>query len=141
MQDQDQEDGDWEDIENDSNSPLGEIADLPSRIATEQAPQFLHRAIRVPEHTNPFAATTTLTAFTEALIQVQQLYHMPIGMGIRQEEWDGGYPEIATIRSGRRGRKELRVELPHDIWYPRAVQWCQALEVFNHTMALCNESM
>lgn len=134
---QGQDDADWVDIGEDGN----EVPDLPSRIAAEQSSQFLHEAAPVPAHTNPFTAVA-LTAFIGALDQVQQLHHIPTGLGVREEEWDhDGYPELEIIQSGRRGRKELAIELPHSLWYGRAVHWCQALEVFNHTMALFNETM
>ena len=137
----DQDDGGWEDIEDGGNNPCGVITDLPSRIAAEQSSQFLHEAAAVPKHSNPFTAPA-FTAFTAALAQVHQLQHIPIGLGIREEEWDSdGYPEIEVIRSSRRGRKELAIELPHSLWYARAIQWCQALEVFNHTIAYYTEAM
>ncbi|KAI5994957.1 hypothetical protein EDC04DRAFT_2586052, partial [Pisolithus marmoratus] len=133
---QDQDDADWEDIGDHGN----EISDLPSRIAAEQSSQFLHEAAEVPGHINPFTAAT-LAAFTGALAQVQQLNHIPTGLGIREEEWDSdGYPEIEVIQSGQQGRRELAIELPHSLWYGQAVCWCQALEVFNHTLAFINET-
>jgi hypothetical protein len=46
------------------------------------------------------------------------------------EEWDeSGYPVFETVKLGRRGGKELHIALPDEIWRPRAVVWCQALEV------------
>ncbi|KIM57678.1 hypothetical protein SCLCIDRAFT_129934 [Scleroderma citrinum Foug A] len=109
--------------------------DLPSLIAEEQAPQFLHKAAKVPKHINPFDHEDLEDVFKQALNEVQRLNHMPFELGVREEEWgDEGYPEIEIIPSRR--NKELVVELPHFVWYPWAVYWCQALEVLGHTLNL-----
>ncbi|KAF9246834.1 hypothetical protein BU15DRAFT_69696 [Melanogaster broomeanus] len=133
-------DADWEDLEDEGDA--GHHADLPSRIAEEQAVQFLHEAAEVPGQTNPFDHQDLENTFMQALNVVQELGHIPSEFGIREEEWDqDGYSEMETIKSGRRGRRELIVELPHSIWYPRSVRWCQALEVISQTLTLMGEAV
>ena len=120
-----------EDIEAGSVS----YTNLPSPIAEEQATQILHKATKVPKHTNPFNHEDLEDVFKQALSEVQRLNHIPFELGVREEEWgdDSGYLEIEIIFSRR--NKELVVQLPHSVWYPWAVCWCQALEVLGHTLS------
>ena len=105
-------DEEWEDVE-DIEAGSVPYTDLPSLIAEEQAPQFLHKATKVPKHTNPFNHEDLEDVFKQALSEVQRLNHIP-----------------------SRRNKELVVQLPHSVWYLWAVCWCQALEVLGHTLAL-----
>ncbi|KAF9229011.1 hypothetical protein BS17DRAFT_691077, partial [Gyrodon lividus] len=117
-------DGEWEDIDDDEATL--HHADLPSLIAEEQATQCLHEAAPVPPQVNPFGHQYLEHAFRQALTQVQEVSHIPPELGIREEEWGNeGYSEMETISSSR-GQRELVIELPHFIWYPRAVKWCQS---------------
>ncbi|KAH7903565.1 hypothetical protein BJ138DRAFT_1020415, partial [Hygrophoropsis aurantiaca] len=130
----------WEDVEMTTEAATG-YADLPSLIADDQAPQFLHDGVSVPKHASPFPESELEDAFWLALREVQELDYIPAGYGMIEEEWDGeGYPEIEVIRSGRRGRKEMTIALPDCTWRPRAVRWCQALEVLTYTLGAINES-
>jgi hypothetical protein len=132
-------DGDeWEDIVDDSEMTT-EHSDLPSIIADDQASQFAHDGAAVPMEINPFSGSDREEVFKLALQHVQEIGHVPYGFGIQAEEWDeDGYPEIEVIPSGRRGQKEIIVELPDFIWHPRAIKWCQALEVLVHTLESTN---
>ncbi|KAJ3804866.1 hypothetical protein F5876DRAFT_52758, partial [Lentinula aff. lateritia] len=47
---------------------------------------------------------------------------------------NGEYPAFEFIKTGKRGRKELRIDLPHSIWMPRAIQWGQYLHIMNHLL-------
>ncbi|KIM68539.1 hypothetical protein SCLCIDRAFT_105599, partial [Scleroderma citrinum Foug A] len=103
--------------------------------SNEEWEDFLHKAAKVPKHINPFDHEDLENVFKQALNKVQRLNHMPFELGVREEEWDNeGYPEMEIIPSRR--NKKLVIELPHFVWYPRAVYWCQALEVLGHTLAL-----
>ena len=135
--DEQDSDEEWEEVEDDEAVTSGHHADLTSWIAEEQAPQFLHEPANVPKQTNPFNHQGLEIVFKQALDKVQGLGHIPSGLGIREEEWDDeGYSKMEAILSKWWGQKELVIELPHFLWYPRAVKWCQALEVLNYTMAL-----
>lgn len=125
-------DQEWEEIPLET-SDLNTIASL---IADEQAAQFLHEGAQVPQDHNPFSHPGAETVFAEALEEVQAIEYIPSGLGILEEEWDeDGYPELEVIH-GRRGKKELTVVLPDFVWRPRAIRWCQALTVLNHTLAI-----
>ena len=129
-------DEEWEDVE-DIEAGSVPYTELPLLIAEEQASQFLHKAAKVPKHINPFDHEDLENVFKQALDEVKRLNHMPFELGVREEEWGNeGYPEIEIIPSSHRRNKELVVELPHFVWYPWAVYWCQALEVLGHTLAL-----
>ncbi|KAI6154590.1 hypothetical protein BKA82DRAFT_51192, partial [Pisolithus tinctorius] len=81
------QDDEWED-----NS------DLPSMIAADQAPEFANDGAPVPEGVSPFPSPAWQEVFHLSMQQVQEIGHIPIGYGIREEEWDGeGYPELETI--------------------------------------------
>ena len=55
---------------------------------------------------------------------------LPHGYGWHVDEWDeDGYPAVETLRSGRRGRREVEVGLPDNVWRARAGLWIQALDV------------
>lgn len=129
----DMDDQEWEEI------PL-ETTDLTmiaSLIAEEQTAQFLHEGAQVPRDHNPFSHSGAETVFTEALEEVQAIGYIPSGLGMLEEEWDGdGYPELEVIHSGKRGKKELTIVLPDFVWRPKAIRWCQALAVLNHTLAI-----
>ena len=132
------DDNEWEDV-NEEEEVTGDIA---SCIADEQASQFLHKAANVPKQTNPFNNQDLQAVFQQALNQVQGIGHTPNGLGIRKEEWDSeGYPEVEVIHSNYQGQKDLMIELPHSLWYPRAIKWCQGLEVLNHTLALVDHTV
>ena len=136
--DDDDDDDEWEDVGNDDEV----TGDLASCIADEQASQFLQKDANVPRQTNPFNNQDLQAVFQEALNQVQDIGHVPIGLGIREEEWDSEeYPGVEIIHSSHWGQEDLVIELPHFLWYPQAVKWCQALEVLNHTLALVDHTV
>jgi hypothetical protein len=59
---------------------------------------------------------------------------IPEDNGILEDEWeDDDYPEIESIKPGTSG-KELLIVLPRDEWFPRAVQWVQALELLKRCL-------
>ncbi|KAI5994240.1 hypothetical protein EDC04DRAFT_2586392, partial [Pisolithus marmoratus] len=128
----------WEDVLDD-NDMATEHSDLPSMIADDQAPEFAHDGAAVPLEVNPFPSPDWQAAFWQALQHVQEIGHIPSGYGMLEQEWGGdGYPELEVIPSGRRGQKEIIVELPGFIWQPRAVRWCQALQVLIHILETAN---
>ncbi|KAI6154254.1 hypothetical protein BKA82DRAFT_4448126, partial [Pisolithus tinctorius] len=124
-----EQDDEWEDVVENSDAAT-QNSDLPSMIAADQAPEFANDGAPVPKGVSPFPSPAWQEVFHLSMQQVQEIGHIPIGYGIREEEWDGeGYPELETIPSGHHGQKEIIVELPEFIWRPRALRWCQAMEV------------
>ncbi|KAI6016756.1 hypothetical protein EDC04DRAFT_2577166, partial [Pisolithus marmoratus] len=118
----------WEAVLDD-NDMATEHSDLPSMIANDQAPEFAHDGAAVPLEVNPFPSPDWQAAFWQALQHVQEIGHIPSGYGMLEQEWGGnGYPEL----------EEIIVELPGFIWQPRAVRWCQALQVLIHILETAN---
>lgn len=99
------------------------------RIEEDQQANIQHEAVDVPAHEPPFRQADVLAAFCTALDTVHENGILPIGFGIRVEEWDDGYPTSEVIQFGRRGTREKVISLPPEIWRPRAERWCQGLSV------------
>jgi hypothetical protein len=75
-----------------------------------------------------------MAIFISTLRQLQHATHVPRGLGLRPDEWEGDtYPTEEVIRLGRR-RKEVVVSLPENPWFLRALVWGQALDVMTHIM-------
>ncbi|KDQ20089.1 hypothetical protein BOTBODRAFT_170106 [Botryobasidium botryosum FD-172 SS1] len=73
-------------------------------------------------------AQVTTDAFAECLQTVVEQGVVPEGMGVRPEEWGpDGYPVVEAIQVGRRRGAEETIDLPMEVWYPRAALWCQSL--------------
>ncbi|KAJ7937711.1 hypothetical protein B0H13DRAFT_1447161, partial [Mycena leptocephala] len=83
--------------------------------------------IDVPKHSSPFSTTAAEKIFQEALAVVKAEDVIPTGFGVAEAEWDSGiYPKMEEIKAGR---KNVKVDLPFVVWWPRAVAWAQGLEL------------
>jgi hypothetical protein len=73
--------------------------------------------------------------FLDILVDVlADLEAIPEDNGILEDEWeDDDYPEIESIKLGTSG-KEWLIVLPRDEWFPRAVQWAQALDLLKRCL-------
>ncbi|KAJ7443309.1 hypothetical protein FB451DRAFT_967606, partial [Mycena latifolia] len=61
------------------------------------------------------------------LSAIQREEIIPVGFGVAEAELeDGVYSEIEVIKVGR---KDLKVDLPFTVWWPRPVAWAQGLEL------------
>ena len=88
-----------------------------------------HEPVPVPANTSPFNENS-FDIFTQALQQMRDEEIIPFGLGVSQNKiGEEEYPTEEILRGGRRGRKEMRITLSVEVWLPRAIQWCQALEV------------
>jgi hypothetical protein len=66
---------------------------------------------------------------------------IPEGYGVLPSEWeDGTYLSYETIKSGRRGAKELNVALPDHIWRPRSILWAQGLDLLHRILFAISEA-
>ena len=91
-----------------------------------------HEAVDVPNNLSPFGLDESLELFREVLTQTQLEDIVPFGYGVTPDELEtSGYPLQEILRGGRRGRKEKCVLLSVEVWLPRAIKWCQALEVMS----------
>jgi hypothetical protein len=123
------EDGDdWEDIQD--------------QLAEDIEHNFHHLPVDVPKHSVPFLTQMATDVFTGSLEELQSQQLVPVGFGMTLDEWgDDGYPSYEIIRTGRRGHKELRIDLPDFIWRPRAELWVQALHILIRTKEIENAGL
>ncbi|KAJ7769152.1 hypothetical protein DFH07DRAFT_736053, partial [Mycena maculata] len=119
----------------DDDSELDPEEELENQIQADQAGNIRHSPVKVARHKSPFEEPEQEAAFLELLdVVLSQPEVQPEDYGVLEEEWeDEDYPETETIHTGTNG-KELVVVLPRDDWLPRAVQWAQALDLFNRVL-------
>ncbi|KIO21223.1 hypothetical protein M407DRAFT_80615, partial [Tulasnella calospora MUT 4182] len=93
-----------------------------------------HPSIPVPVAANPFqdpAQADAWKVFRESLASIIEQDIIPLGYGVRIEEWDDGtYSDLGYIPVGPRSERRKPVLLPAEVWLPRARLWAQGLEVF-----------
>ena len=124
----------------DLDEPNTDHSDLEAHIAVFVDHQVHGKEIVTPRHENPFDSDADMETFNRALQSVQSEGIVPDGYGILPEEWEeDGYPTYEILKVGRRGKKELRVALPHEVWRPRAELWIQALVVMTGILELTIE--
>ncbi|KAJ3712637.1 hypothetical protein C8R42DRAFT_615362 [Lentinula raphanica] len=96
--------------------------------------QFLPKAVKTPRHDCPFT-DDEYAVFTEAIQVAGEQKILPHGYGVRPEEWDNDYyPSIEVICSGRKGGKEISVQLPCFVWQPRAELWALGLSIMDRIL-------
>ncbi|KAL0573558.1 hypothetical protein V5O48_008391 [Marasmius crinis-equi] len=95
----------------------------------------LMERVHVPRYPPPFQdAEVDVELFSRALTQMEE-EEIPEGYGILPEEWENGeYPSYELLRSGKKGTRELRVDLPDHIWRPRVERWVKALHTLNYML-------
>ncbi|KAF5367259.1 hypothetical protein D9757_011704 [Collybiopsis confluens] len=106
-------DGNSDTDSDESDLDLGEI---DKQIEATSSNQFLPKAIKPPRHSSPFN-DEELHLFEETLEAAVHANITPVGYGIHPDEWeDSIYPTIEMIRTGRKGGREISVQLPDHIW-------------------------
>ena len=124
----DQSDPETSDEETSSDSEDTIASGTAQCVAQDQQHHVRHPPIPVPESSSPFTEEN-VELFLQALHEVRQLEIVPQGLGVSPAEWpDGLYGNLETINFGRGGRQE-DIELPFAVWWRRAVEWAQALEL------------
>ncbi|THV01472.1 hypothetical protein K435DRAFT_655180, partial [Dendrothele bispora CBS 962.96] len=74
--------------------------------------------------------------FEQSFGQVCQQKIFPSGYNILMAEWENeAYPSYWYIKCTRKGTRQLKVDLPDEIWHPRGEMWVQALDIYNHIFA------
>ncbi|KAJ6530481.1 hypothetical protein DFH09DRAFT_1411003 [Mycena vulgaris] len=121
--------------DNDEEPELDREEELENQIQADQAQNIRHAPIKVARHSSPFEDKEVEADFLQLLSAVlSQVDELPENYGVLPEEWDDDdYDEIETIRTRTNG-KELVVVLPRSDWFPRAVQWAQALDLLNRVL-------
>ncbi|KII84219.1 hypothetical protein PLICRDRAFT_58020 [Plicaturopsis crispa FD-325 SS-3] len=127
----DPEESDLDD-DHDDASEAAEIDDddLAERVAADQEHHIRHEAVDVARSSNPFPTDEFRDIFWTAFHTVHANGTVPTGFGLLENEWEGGeYMPFEILRTGKKGKKELRVALPGHIWRPRAEKWGRALDL------------
>ena len=110
------------------------LEQLENSIAGDVQSNIRHEPIKVARSHNPFDIAEDEATFHNLLQAAQQDTYMPAGYGILPEEWpDVVYPEQENLRIGVRG-SQLRVHLPAEVWYRRAVVWAQGLDIMSRML-------
>ncbi|KAJ7497850.1 hypothetical protein B0H11DRAFT_1715680 [Mycena galericulata] len=129
------------DDDNDSDEEDPEIhndveAGIENRVSRDQAHNIRHAPIKVARHQSPFENADQEAMFSDLLqVILDAEGDLPEDYGVREEEWDGeDYPETEVIRPGTRG-KEIVVVLRREEWFPRAIQWVQALDIMTRVLS------
>jgi hypothetical protein len=136
--DGDDEMSDWETEGSESESERGSDgthrssadSDLDEQIAAEQQEDIRHEGVSAPLQNSPFSSDEEVTFFI-ALNEIQDAGHVPEGYGVTLEEMDDGYPSHESVRVAAR---DVVLELPLNIWFPRAVHWVQAYDLMLHML-------
>lgn len=121
----------YSNLNNGGNAGDSALVHLVDEVGRLQEKNIRHKALSMPRHGNPFAeAKEVERMFWEAISQLQDGNIVPRFYGVHDEELEGGYPDQETIKYGGRG-KSLRIQLPVDIWLPRAIFWAQAASILD----------
>ncbi|KAF5390468.1 hypothetical protein D9757_005167 [Collybiopsis confluens] len=124
-------DGNSDTDSDESDLDLGEIN---KQIEATSSNQFLPKAIKPPRHSSPFN-DEELHLFEETLEAAVHANITPVGYGIHPDEWeDSIYPTIEMIRTGRKGGREISVQLPDHIWRPRGQLWTLGLSIMDRIL-------
>ncbi len=121
------DDGEWEDED-------ALLEQLENTVVDHVTSNIRHPPVKVARARSPFHAPADEVQFREVLRAAQEEEYIPDGYGITPQEWETGeYPDREVLRIGARG-VSLTVDLPMDIWYPRALMWVQGLDVLTRML-------
>ncbi|VDB84695.1 unnamed protein product [Peniophora sp. CBMAI 1063] len=129
----------------------GDVAEVARHIGSDQQANIRHDPIDVPDKRCPFASIEEETVFWEELSAREERGEIPGDMMVTQAEWlqraleeeldeddeDAVYPTMENIRVGR-ARKEYKIMLPLEIWFPRALKWARAVTLMNEILLVDN---
>lgn len=104
--------------------------DIADVIADAQSHNVRHEAAEVAGNLSPFESNDDQYAFALALGTALDSAAHPVGFHLNKE-----YESFESYRTGR-SAKPLVIPLPHDVWFPRIVVWCKALDLLKR-LTLC----
>lgn len=125
-----------EEEESDDDDGAGTLVD---HIADSQQAHIRHDGVPVPIQSSPFGEALSEAEFLAVLGEAEVEEDLPEGLGVLEEEQEYGYDDHEVLRSGRRGRKELLIELPEHVWRPRAELWARGLHLMSRVMYALND--
>jgi len=101
----------------------GVCMDIAQIIAAAQGRNIRHDAAEVAQSNMPFINADEGRAFAIALDNTLLSEEYPTGFHLNDE-----YESSESYRTGRSSRP-LVIPLPHDVWFPRILVWCRALDL------------
>lgn len=101
-------------------------------ITGSQRRNIRHDAAKVAKSSMPFEGEDEMLAYTLALQQALMSSRSPAGFGLSAE-----YESVETYKTGR-SSKPLVIPLPYEVWFPRIVTWCKALDLLKR-LPICRE--
>jgi len=107
---------------------------IAKTIATAQKRNVRHDAAEVARSAIPFEDAMDLDAYTLALGEALASDEYPAGFGLNEE-----YESVESYKTGR-SLKPLVIPLPHQVWFPRIVVWCKALDLLKR-LPVCKEAV
>ena len=102
---------------------VGSWRGIAQIIAAAQGRNVRHDAAEVAQSNVPFVSADEGHAFAIALGNTLSLEEYPEGFCLCDE-----YESSESYRTGRSSRP-LVIPLPHEIWFPRILVWCKALDL------------
>jgi hypothetical protein len=103
-------------------------------IANAQKRNIRHDAAEVAISSVPFENKDEMRAYTLALENSLASSECPAGFGLSEE-----YGSVESYKTGR-STKPLIIPLPHEVWFPRIVVWCKALDLLKR-LSICREAV
>ena len=104
-------------------------AEIAETITGGQQHNIRHNAAEVAKGAMPFQDEEKLNIFTTRFQAALESPSHPIGF-----ELDAEYESSESYRTGR-SRIPLVIPLPYNVWFPRIVVWCKALDLLKHLSA------
>ncbi|KAL0958446.1 hypothetical protein HGRIS_000589 [Hohenbuehelia grisea] len=104
---------------------------IEKMIARDQETHIRHAAIDTPEEEQPFRTEQASRTFRKVLNEVTQRGIIPEGYTLDADS----YNEVEVIKLGRAGKRE-EIQLPYEIWWPKAVKWAQGLDIMTRIQEL-----
>lgn len=109
-----------------SEAPFSPSNATEAQIAADQKRHLRHDAVPVPKGSCPFQSQSELEMFDHILGQLKQ---------------EGAIPAIAARSRFNEqeplkvGKRTIQITLPIQVWHPKVVLWCQALQVMTTILA------
>ena len=100
-----------------------DMQSMTKKITEGQEVHIRHPPVEAARCKSPFRSTLELDAFQQALQQCTSKDLCPSYLGL-----DLPYASSETFHTGR-SRKGITVPLPYDVWYPRILLWCRAIDL------------
>jgi hypothetical protein len=103
--------------------PEGSWDNIAEIIARAQGHNVRHEAAEVAQSSTPFNSHDEGVIYVRALRTALSLDEFPVGFNLDEE-----YQSSESYKTGRSSRP-LVIALPYNVWFPRILVWCKALNL------------